>query len=79
MTVRERLNKVPDKPSADAAHPMLVSREQVAKMSGYSIGSIIRFESLGFLRPVKLIGTPKGRTRYWLHEVHAWLSGRERN
>jgi hypothetical protein len=73
MTVRERLKTVP---SAGAAQPMMISREQAAKEAGYSIGTLIRWEQLGILRPVKTHPGRNARVRYWYHEFVRALEGR---
>ena len=75
MTNTEKLTPLSPGPS-EQIQPFLLSRSQVAKLTGFSEASVIRWENSGLLQPVKIgIGT-NARVRYAAPQVYALMQGR---
>jgi excisionase family DNA binding protein len=55
--------------------PLLTAR-QVAELLGVSAETVLRWTRVGELRGYRLPGTARGRLRYRLDEVEAWLERR---
>jgi excisionase family DNA binding protein len=55
--------------------PLLTAR-QVAELLGVSAETVLRWTRAGELRGYRMPGTARGRLRYRLDEVEAWLERR---
>ena len=55
--------------------PFLLSRSQVAKLTGFSEASVIRWENSGLLRPIKIGIGANARVRYAAPQVYALMEG----
>ena len=79
MTTTEKLKVTPLLPGpSEQIQPFLLSRSQVAKLTGFSEASVIRWENSGLLRPVKIGIGANARVRYAAPQVYALMQGRTR-
>ena len=77
MTTTEKLKVTPLLPGpSEQIQPFLLSRSQVAKLTGFSEASVIRWENSGLLRPVKIGIGANARVRYAAPQVYALMQGR---
>ena len=79
MTTTEKLKVTPLLPGpSEQLQPFLLSRSQVAKLTGFSEASVIRWENSGLLRQVKIGIGVNARVRYAAPQVYALMQGRTR-
>ena len=77
MTNTEKLKVTPLLPGpSEQIQPFLLSRSQVAQLTGFSEASVIRWENSGLLRPVKIGIGANARVRYAAPQVYALMHGR---
>ena len=74
MTNTERLKVTSLLPEAsEQIQPFLLSRRQVATLTGFSEASVIRWENSGLLQPVKIGIGANARVRYAAPQVYALM------
>ena len=77
MTNTEKLTVTSLPPgSSEQIQPFLLSRSQVAQLTGFSEASVIRWENSGLLQPVKIGIGANARVRYAAPQVYALMQGR---